>query len=193
MNVSRETELLARYANLIRRWNPAVNLVSPASLNNLEQRHISDSLQLARLPAIVGKDWVDLGSGGGLPGLVVAIAHPDTAVTLVESDLRKASFLRTAIRELGLANTNVIASRIEGLDRLDAANVSARALAPLPLLLSYVARHIHQNGTAWLMKGRNWRSELAEAQKDWAFDLKVHNSETDADAVIMEVTGIRNA
>lgn len=192
-DVSRETEALAGYAKLLRKWNPAINLVSPATLDTLETRHIEDSRTLVAHSLSATGIWVDLGSGGGLPGLVVAILRPDLAVTMVESDQRKSSFLRTAIRELDLTNVNVKTARIEQLPGLNAANVSARALAPLPQLMAYVVRHLDSNGKAWLMKGRNWQSEVADARCDWDFDLKIHASATDPDAAVLEITGIRHA
>ncbi len=193
MSVSRETQdKLGLYAELIRKWNPRINLVAPATLGDLEERHINDSLQIAALAEKHQGSWLDIGSGGGLPGLVIAIARPDTPLTLLESDQRKATFLRTAIRELELQNARVIVNRIEKADQLDAANVSARALAPLPLLMAYVSRHLHPDGTAWLMKGRNWKNELAQARQEWAFDVQDHASATDPDAAILEITRIRH-
>lgn len=192
-DVSRETGLLASYEALLRKWNPTINLVSPLTLEHLEARHIADCAALAQVSRDFGGTWVDLGSGGGLPGLIIAIYRPDMRVTMVESDRRKGSFLRTAIRELGLSNAEVSCERIERLDGLNAANVSARALAPLSQLMSYVVRHMGNGGRAWLMKGRNWRVEVAEARREWRFDMQAHPSATDPDAAILEITGIRHA
>lgn len=192
MIVSRETERLGAFAGLLRKWNPAINLIAPSTVDQLESRHIADALQLARLAKTTPGLWLDLGSGGGLPGLVLAIAHPQIPVRLLESDQRKAAFLRNAIRELALQNADVICRRIEMADRQDAANISARALAPLPQLMAYVDRHLSPEGTAWLMKGRNWQKEVAEARKAWSFDMKAHQSSTDPDAAILEITGIRH-
>ena len=114
-------------------------------------------------------------------------------MTLVESDQRKCSFLRTVVRELGLHNVTVLNHRIEKTSPLNSQNLSARALAPLPLLMSYVARHLAPSGRAWLMKGRNWQSEVDEARKTWKFDLLSHSSITDPDAAILEITGICHA
>lgn len=191
--VSRETELLETYAALLRKWNPAINLIAPNTVAEIETRHIADAKQLAEISADAAASWVDLGSGGGLPGLVVAISKPDCLVTLVESDQRKAAFLRNAVREMSLKNVTILSARIEAVDRLDAANVSARALAPLPQLMAYVDRHLVSDGVAWLMKGRNWQAEVAEARKTWQFHLKAHSSITERDAAILEITGIRHA
>ncbi len=192
MDVSRETELLEAYAALLRKWNPAINLIAPKTVAQIESRHIADARQLSQISDKAQGNWTDFGSGGGLPGIVVAISRPDLAVELVESDQRKAAFLRNVIRDLSLSNAKVLCSRIEALDRLEAANISARALAPLPQLMAYVVQHLASDGTAWLMKGRNWQAEVAEARKLWTFDLVSHPSSTDPDAAILEITGIRH-
>lgn len=193
MSVSRETERLATYAGLLRKWNPDINLIAASTIDQIEARHIADSLHLVEIAKNAQGSWVDLGSGGGLPGIVVAIMRPDLELSMVESDQRKGAFLRNAIRELALPHAKVLCKRIEALDRLDAANLSARALAPLPQLMAYVERHLSPSGTAWLMKGRNWQAEVSQAQSDWKFDLKTHQSATDPDAAILEITGLRHA
>lgn len=193
MTVSRGTAALQDYAALLRKWNPAINLIAPSTVADIETRHIADSAQLADLSAAASGPWVDIGSGGGLPGVVMAALRPDLPVTLIESDKRKCSFLRTCARELQLQNLSVVNMRIEQAPASRAANLSARALAPMPLLMSYVVRHLDPSGTAWLMKGRNWQSEVDEARKDWHFDLVAHPSLTDPEAVILELAGIRHA
>lgn len=190
--VSRETDALAQYAALVRKWNPAINLVAPSTLTDFEHRHVEDCRQVVELSAERTGSWLDIGSGGGLPGLVIAIERPDLDVTLIESDRRKASFLRNAVRELGLQNTRILADRIEDVARLDVANVSARALAPLGLLMAYVNQHLEPSGRAWLMKGRSWQAEVEEAKKVWTFDLISHPSKTDPDAAILEISGIHH-
>ena len=192
-DVSRETEQLEHYAALVRKWSGTINLVAPSTLKDLEFRHIQDSKHLVHLSSNSDGNWADLGSGGGLPAIVVAILRPGTPVTLVESDQRKCSFLRTVVRELSLRNVTVLNHRIEKTLPLNSQNLSARALAPLPLLMSYVARHLAPSGRAWLMKGRNWQSEVDEARKTWKFDLLSHSSITDPDAAILEITGICHA
>lgn len=189
-DVSRETRALADYAAMLRKWNPVINLVSPATLDEIETRHIADSRRLVDIAAPARGNWADLGSGGGFPGMVVAICRPDLQVTLIESDRRKASFLRSVIREAGLKNAGVMAERIESVDPLNVANVSARALASLPQLMSYVQRHLGPDGKAWLMKGRSWQSEVAAARDIWSFDLIAHPSSTDSEAAILEISGI---
>ena len=191
MSVSREASLAA-FASLIRKWNPAINLVASSTLPDLERRHIADSLQLAELVSQPSGLWMDLGSGGGLPGLVVAICHPTCAVRLIDSDRRKIAFLQTAIRELALSNCTGQAVRVEELPPAGALNLSARALAPLVRLMPYLARHLAQDGTAWLMKGRNWQAELEEAKAAWSFNVAVHPSKTDPSAAILAIRDVRH-
>lgn len=191
MSASREADLKA-YAALIRKWNPAINLVAPSTLDALETRHIGDSLQLANLSDKPEGLWLDLGSGGGLPGLVVAICHRDSKVMLVDSDRRKVAFLQSAIRELALENCTAVSARIEGLPPVGASNLSARALAPLVRLMPYLARHLAQDGTAWLMKGRNWQAELETARSEWDFDATIHPSATDPASAVLEIRDVRH-
>lgn len=193
IDVSRETERLDAYAALLRKWNPAINLIAPKTVDEIEFRHIADARRLTEISSGSRGRWVDLGSGGGLPGVVVAITRPDLNVRLVESDQRKTIFLRNVIRELSLLNVEVLCKRIEALEPQQAMNVSARALAPLPRLMAYVNRHLASDGKAWLMKGRNWQAEVQDARKCWNFDLTAHSSSTEPDAAILEITGIRHA
>lgn len=191
MTASREADL-ATLAALIRKWNPAINLVAPSTLSDLERRHIGDSLQLADLADKRVGLWLDIGSGGGLPGLVLAICHRECEIRLVDSDRRKVAFLQTVIRELALENCTALSSRIEDLPPASAENLSARALAPLVRLMPYLARHLAQNGTAWLMKGRNWQAELEVARETWQFDVVVHPSTTDPASAILAIRDVRH-
>ncbi len=140
-NVSRETlQRLDVYADLLRRWTCKINLISKSSLDVLWERHFLDSAQLLTFAPSTARIWVDLGSGGGFPGAVVAVLaaemRPDLRVTLVEADQRKAVFLRTLLRETGVAG-DVLAKRIEELPPLCADILSARALASLSDLLEF--------------------------------------------------------
>ncbi|WP_134724944.1 16S rRNA (guanine(527)-N(7))-methyltransferase RsmG [Paracoccus luteus] len=190
MNASREAERLSSYAALLRKWNPAINLVSPSTLADLEARHIADSRQLAGMVQNTPDTWLDLGSGGGLPGMVLAICHPALTVTLLDADSRKVAFLRTVIRQLQLENCRAVAARIEQHAPAHAANVSARALAPLDRLMPYLVRHLAEDGTAWLMKGRNWQQETDVARRHWRFDVIAHPSTTDPGAAILQISRI---
>ena len=194
-DVSRETsEKLQAYENLIRKWSPKINLVSRADLSDLWCRHIIDSAQIYPLAPIGPQMWCDLGSGGGLPGVVLSIlasdAAPQSKFTLIESDQRKATFLRTAIRELGLSG-HVLTDRIEVAEPQVADIVTARALAPLPALLPLVARHLAPGGTAFLPKGENASEEIEAARANWHFLCEAHPSSTNARARILQVKDIR--
>lgn len=193
LNVSRETlSKLELYADLIRRWTAKINLIAPASLPDLWQRHIIDSAQLLPLVLPLAKTWADLGSGAGLPGVVIAILAPQTDVTLIESDQRKAAFLRTCARELGLPLT-ILTDRAEAAKPRRADIVSARALAPLDALLPLVVRHLAPNGTALLPKGRTFESEVDAARRNWRFDLETYPSHTSPDAAILRLERITRA
>ena len=192
--VSRETrEKLGLYQELLVKWSKKINLVSAISLGDASSRHFEDSLQLLELVRGTPRTWVDLGSGGGFPGLVVAILAqeklPDLKVTLVESDQRKCAFLRTVSRETSCP-VEVLPGRIEAIPALDGDILSARALADLPTLLRYAQRHMKSGGTALFPKGRSWQSELKEAEKAWSFDWQRHKSRTNPEAVILEIGAI---
>nr|WP_238704959.1 16S rRNA (guanine(527)-N(7))-methyltransferase RsmG [Parasedimentitalea marina] len=193
LNVSRETmQKLEVFESVILKWNPKINLVSRSSLENLWSRHIIDSIQVYRSAPIVGH-WVDIGSGGGFPGLIVGILAadeaPDTRVTLIESDQRKSVFLRTAARECGI-KINVLSERIEKVDAQSANVLSARALADLNTLLTYSTLHLDPEGVALFPKGVTWKKELEEARRHWHFDVEPITSLTEPDAVILKVKGV---
>lgn len=181
--VSHETESrLDLFVNLFLRWQKAVQLVAPSTLSKLWTRHIADSLQLVAL-APEAKVWADLGTGGGFPGLVVAIAiadRPGAMVHLVESDTRKAAFLREAVR-ITQARATVHNERIESaaerIGPVDA--VTARALAPMEkqLLLAYPVLSAGARGL--FLKGQDVDSELTGAAKSWSIDYSIQPSLTD--------------
>lgn len=190
LSVSRETiDRLNRFADLIKRWNTTINLVSKASIDDLWGRHIIDSLQVFRA-APATNDWVDLGSGGGFPGLIAAIVGvdeaPDTKFTLIESDNRKATFLRNAVRESG-ASCTVISERAEAVLPLMAGVVSARALADLSGLLQLATRHMRDDGVALFPKGESWQNEVDKARQKWRFQLDPITSITEPKAVILKI------
>lgn len=193
VTVSCETvERLGLFADLLRRWQKADNLVAPDTLPVLWRRHIADSAQLVRI-APKAKLWLDLGSGGGFPGLVVAILLADTpgaSVTLVESNQRKGAFLRRVASETG-APAHVLTGRIEQVvETFDAPvkAVSARALAPLDRLLDLAQPVLARGATAYFHKGRDFQREIDEATKSWSFDLIKHKSLIDDSSVILEIS-----
>lgn len=192
--VSRETfERLELYAELLKKWNPKINLVSKTTLDDLWDRHIVDSAQLFQLAPKDALNWADFGSGGGFPGLVIAILSmelaPDRKVTLVESDQRKCAFLRTVARETG-CNATIKASRIDQIEPLGADVISARALADLTMLLGFAEYHLHPKGTCLFPKGATWKKEVDDAKNSWKFDYETITSETENTAVALRINGI---
>jgi 16S rRNA (guanine527-N7)-methyltransferase len=195
MSVSREAEArLTIFSTLFERWNRSINLVSQASLPFLRTRHINDSVQIARFVTEATRKWVDIGSGGGFPGLVVAAviaeSRPECQVVLVESDLRKATFLREAARQMAV-RVIVEPVRIETLAPQDADILSARALAELPALCGYASRHLNKDGVALFFKGAKYESEVVKARRaGWEFAMDIHNSESDPSGVILGLKDI---
>jgi 16S rRNA (guanine527-N7)-methyltransferase len=168
-------EKLKLYQGLVEKWTPRINLVARSTVADIWDRHIIDSLRLCTLELPMARRWVDLGSGGGFPGLVVAVVlacrGDCTGVVLVESDARKAVFLREAARQLGLIIT-VHAERAESLPAQNAAVVSARALASLDRLCEIAHRHLASGGVCLFPKGERAEEEIALARRSWRFDLE---------------------
>jgi 16S rRNA (guanine527-N7)-methyltransferase len=195
--VSRETtERLMILAETLSKWNQALNLVSKATISQLEERHIGDSAQLIDFMPPMTRHFVDIGSGGGFPGLVVAAllqdADPNCRVTLIEADKRKCVFLREAARKMGLS-VEVMAERIEQVPSLAADVVSARALAAMPALCAYASHHLRDGGTALFLKGANHAAEVQDAlSHGWCFDLATHKSTTDPQGAILELRNLRH-
>jgi 16S rRNA (guanine527-N7)-methyltransferase len=188
-DVSRETsERLDVYSDLLLRWNARINLIGRADVPNHRSRHIEDSLQLANLmPKGIGRA-IDLGSGAGFPGLVLAIAT-GVRFDLVESDQRKAAFLREAIRLTG-APAQVHAHRIEQVVLVPAPLVTARALAPLSVLLGLTAPLLAAGGVCLFPKGENVEEELSEAAAAWTMRVEQHISRTDRSGVILRISEV---
>lgn len=189
-SVSRETlERLSFLQEAVVKWNPKINLVSKRSLDDMWDRHISDSAQLFALRENAD-EWVDLGSGGGFPGLVIAImakeAKEPFKVTLVESDTRKCVFLRKVAVDLDL-DVSVVRQRIETLTDRRFDVISARALASLSKLLSLSAPILTQSGSCLFMKGVSWREELTQAAADWHMKWEAIPSLTNSDSVILTI------
>ncbi len=185
---------LDRYVAALLQWQATTNLVAPSTLPELWSRHIADSLQL--LPLAPGvRHWVDLGSGGGFPGLVVACAiadRPGAMVHLVESNLKKAAFLREAVRLTG-APARVHAVRIEDLVDHFAEPVeivTARALAPLENLVESAYPLLSRGAQALFLKGRDVEAELTKASKCWTIDAELIESVTDSSGRIVRVRSV---
>jgi len=189
VDVSRETrDQLEALVYTLGRWQKAINLVAKATLSEIWTRHILDSAQLLPLIPKEAKTLVDLGSGGGFPGLVLAALRPALDITLIESDGRKGAFLAEAGRRMGLKNQpTVVVSRIEAATPSKADIVTARALAPLAQLLAWAAPHRSDTAICLFHKGKGWQTELTEAMKYWDIHSQSFASVTDRDAVLLRV------
>jgi len=192
-NVSRETiERLEVYAELLIKWQKAINLIGPATAAVLWSRHIADSAQIVAMAPETARIWVDLGSGAGLPGLVAAIlltGRANAQVHLFESDQRKAAFLREAVRVTG-APATVHDARVESTAPFAADVVTARAFAPLDRLLEYAAPFWGEHTLGLFHKGRNVRDELDAAGKRWRFTYHLAASQTDSSGSILTLRSL---
>lgn len=184
---------LDQLMRLVRKWQKVQNLVSRETPGDLWQRHILDSLQLLPLfpDSKASIRILDIGSGGGFPAIPLAIAlkGTDFSMQLIESNSRKCAFLRTAARDFDLPVT-VHTARIEELSPEVIGKIdifTSRALAPMPLLLSYIHRFWQNDSVALLHKGREFGEELKLADSDWVYDVLKHQSVTDEQGVILEV------
>ncbi len=190
-DVSRETQArLEAYLALLARWNARINLVGPTPPEGWWSRHIEDGLQLAPLLPDGDGPIADLGSGAGLPGLILA-ATTNRAVHLVESDQRKCAFLREAAREMSLPHVTIHTARIEAARLPPLAAITARALAPLGILLGFAHPRLAPNGIAIFPKGRTAEAELTEAAPHWHMAVERFASRTDAHATILRIRDLR--
>ena len=193
--VSRETESrLDRYVELLREWQAKTNLIAPSTLPTLWTRHIANSLQLLRF-APSARVWIDIGSGGGFPGVVLACALadvPEAWVHLIERNAKKAAFLREALRVTGAPGV-VHAKGIEDIvdsipERIDC--VTARAVAPLHQLLGFAEPLLRRGAKALFLKGQDVEAELTEATKYWSIKPILHSSLTGGQGWIVELDRI---
>lgn len=183
------TERLAAYRSLLLRWNARINLISGETATEIDQRHIADCAQLG--PLLPGEGPVaDIGSGAGLPGMVLAILQPDRAFHLVESDKRKAAFLVEASAQLKLPMVRVHACRAENAKLPALSAITARACAPLASLLPYAVKFLAPGGVALFPKGKTAEKELTEAALDWHFTLEHFPSATSPEATILRLSNI---
>jgi 16S rRNA (guanine527-N7)-methyltransferase len=188
-DVSRETsDRLEIFAALLLRWNARINLVSRADAPHLWSRHIHDSLQLAALVPEGIDRAIDLGSGAGFPGLVLAIAT-GISFELIESDARKAAFLREAAR-LTEAPATVHVTGIEAASVAPAKLITARALAPLPDLLRLAVPLLAESGVCLFPKGESVEQEIADASIAWTMRIERHISRTDRSGVILRISEV---
>jgi 16S rRNA (guanine(527)-N(7))-methyltransferase GidB len=179
---------LAAYLDLLNRWQQRINLVGNSTLADPWRRHIHDSAQLLPYLPPSPAAIVDLGSGAGLPGLVLAIIG-GFPVTLVDSDARKCAFLREAAR-ITAAPVTVLNQRIETLPHASASVVTARALAPLARLLAPISTILRPSGVALLLKGRAVQEELTLADKHWKMSITARPSLSDPDGWVLKLQEI---
>ena len=189
------------FAGLLKQWQRTINLVAPSTVDDVWHRHIADSAQLLGLAPAGPLQWVDLGSGGGFPGIVIAILlaeRPGSKISLIESDARKGAFLREVVRQTGIGGAvtvDIIIDRIESVANTTRVGnvevISARALAPLGRLLGWCLPFWGAETMALLPKGRDMAQELADAQSLWAFSSSLVPSLTSDDAKIVVVRDLR--
>lgn len=191
-----EMSKLDVFVETLIKWNPRINLVAANSVSDVWTRHIADSAQIFASHAMERGSWLDLGSGGGFPGVVVAILAESRVnglkVTLVESDQRKAAFLRAVSRETK-TSFDVIASRAEQIDPQGADILSARALAPLYRLLDFAERHLAPGGRCVFLKGETHEAELREALAKWQFTYQKEQSLSHPSGTVLSIGDLRRA
>lgn len=187
--VSRETlDRLRTYAELLKLENKRQNLVSASTLDSLWERHILDSAQLVRFEPNSGASWVDIGSGAGLPGIVIACLA-EGPVTLVEPRRLRAQFLSEVVQALGLKSAVLPVKAERMVGQFDV--ITARAVASLTKILE-VSQHLSTRNSRWVLpKGRSAQSELVEAQRAWQGSFRIEQSVTDAESFIVVGTGVR--
>ncbi|MCR9175005.1 MAG: 16S rRNA (guanine(527)-N(7))-methyltransferase RsmG [Alphaproteobacteria bacterium] len=189
-----DAEALARlsaYVDLLIKWQKRINLVAPKTLDEVWRRHILDSAQLLPLMAESPGPVLDLGSGAGFPGLVLAVLGRGD-ITLVESDRRKAAFLSEAARVTG-AQVTVECCRIESLKPIRAGLITARALAPVSKLLEYAKSYSDDSTRYLFLKGERVEEELTDAQKHWKMNVTKVPSRSDSRGTIVLLEGVTHA
>jgi 16S rRNA (guanine527-N7)-methyltransferase len=193
-NVSRETiSRLQAYEALLRRWNVKINLVAKSTLDDIWQRHFADSAQLFQLARQKSGLWVDLGSGAGFPGMVLAIMArelaPDLRIALIESDQRKCAFLQTVATAVAV-DAKIISQRAELVEPQNANLVVARALAALTELIPLAQRHLANDGECLFLKGVTAESELTAVGRIWDSSVETIPSVTDPNGVVLRIGDI---
>lgn len=193
--VSRETvDKLIAFEDLFRKWSKAINLASPSTLDDLWNRHIVDSAQIFPLAPNATR-WLDIGSGGGFPGIVTGCflnEVPDASIDLVESVGKKSAFLRTVSGNINIP-ARVHSARIEAMwEKIQTPQViTARALASLNVLFELTEPWMRDGCKALFQKGRDYQREIDESRVGWSFDLVQHVSAIDKSSVILEISNLR--
>ena len=190
-DVSRETKnSFAVFEQLLKKWNSKINLVSPKTIDHFMERHLLDSLQLTQFIKTESGVWLDIGSGGGFPGIPLAIYFkekcPKFKFNFMDSNSKKCFFLEEVCRNLNI-EANVICDRIETAPLISCDYIVSRALAPLNDLLGYSQRHRKFIGKSLFLKGKNIKEEIAAAKCNWSFCYKLHQSLSHEDGKIIEI------
>ena len=188
-NVSRETFLrLQDYVELLKKWQKTINLISPSTISDVWFRHIIDSVQL--IEHLQENDVIaDIGSGAGFPGLVLGMLGVGS-MTLIESDTRKAAFLREAARVTDTP-INILNQRAEEVSLSDFSVLTARGFAPVKVVLESLSDKISSNARLLLLKGKKYKLEIEEAQKYYSFDYKEYPSITDKESAILTIQNFK--
>jgi 16S rRNA (guanine527-N7)-methyltransferase len=183
-----QRERLRAYVELLGKWNRKINLVAASTLADVWRRHILDSAQLLPLLPPGTESLIDLGSGAGLPGLILAILGvPETH--LIESDTRKAAFLREAAR-VTCTPIKIHPARLEAVSQISADVLTARALAPLSVLLEYSSRFLKPDGSCYFLKGQRWAEEITEARRHWHFVSSEIPSLSEASGIVLKLESL---
>ncbi len=185
-DVSRET--LERFLQLVLKWNKTINLIARSSEKDGWSRHVANSAVLSHHLSET-ECIVDLGSGGGFPGIVLGILQPERRLYLIESDDRKSAFLREAVRVFQL-NATVLSHRVEDLNSLPQGVFTSRGFASVLSTLQMTARFIQKETRFFLLKGKRVDQELEEAAKEWNFELKKHSMPAPSDGWLVELSQI---
>ena len=190
-NVSRETKnSFIVFEELLKKWNKKINLVSSATTNDFRDRHVLDSLQLIQFAQTEKGVWLDIGSGGGFPGIPLAIyskeKHPEFKFHFMDSNSKKCLFLEEVCRKLNIEG-NVICDRVEAAPLVRCDYIVSRALAPLDDLLGYSKRHRNFMGKSLFLKGKKFKEEISHAKSRWHFSYKIHQSISHKEGKIVEI------
>lgn len=185
----KQSEQISAYCDLLVKWNAKINLIGRATVSEIMERHVLDCLQLTDFLPDKSSKIADLGTGAGLPGLLLAI-YGYSELTLIESDKKKCVFLREARRVLDL-NLEIIESRIEEIKDRKFDVIVSRAMASVDLLFDLSEPFLKEDSRCLFMKGVTYGEEIINAQKRWDFNFIVHDSKTGCGGVILEVQNIR--
>ena len=190
LNVSRETlDRLKAFVTLLTDWNSRHNLVSVRSLEGVWQRHVLDSAQLSLHIPGNANTLIDLGSGAGFPGLILAVLRPQLRVTLIEATAKKCRFLAEANAVLH-TGASILNARVEEMSPKPFDVITARACAPLPKLASYAQRFVGPKSVCLFLKGQNVGPELTEARNSWRMGVQSHPSLSDPSGTVLEIHGL---